>query len=157
MHTRTMRLVLFTQPWRLFPRLRRFQGQLPWLVEWVFAPGRLLSAKLQTAPPLGRWMRWAKRPILPRACRHLPQPTRYSFLNRQDVSYQLPSICKTFGDSDSMALPNLFECTVYLRPNLPLAYSKSHVWDLSLRSSDVLASSAWCSSGGRRSKKATAK
>src|SRR4029453_14071639 len=34
--SRTMRLVLFTQPWRLFPRLRRFQGQLPWLVEWVF-------------------------------------------------------------------------------------------------------------------------
>ena len=56
-HTRMTPFVLFTRPWRLFPGLRRFQGQLPWLVGWVFAPGRLLSVKLQTALPLGRWMR----------------------------------------------------------------------------------------------------
>ncbi len=40
--------MLLAPPWRLSPELRRFQGQLPWLVGWVFAPGPLLSVKLET-------------------------------------------------------------------------------------------------------------
>ena len=50
--TRMTPLVLLAPPWRLSPELRRFQGQLPWLVGWVFAPGRLLSVKLEPALPL---------------------------------------------------------------------------------------------------------
>ena len=67
-----MPFVPFTPLWRLSPELRRFQGQLPWLVGWAFAPGRLLSVKVETALPLGRWMRWEKRPIWPRVYRPLP-------------------------------------------------------------------------------------
>jgi hypothetical protein len=93
--------VLFMQPWRLFLELRKFQDLSLWLVGSVFAPGRLLSVKLQTALALGRWMQWEKRPTLPRAYRPLPLSIRYSFQNRQDVSYRQLSIYKTLGSRNS--------------------------------------------------------
>src|SRR5262249_23489371 len=52
-HTRMMAFVLFTPPWRLFLQLRRFQGQLPWLLGWVFARARSSSVKLETVVPRG--------------------------------------------------------------------------------------------------------
>ena len=56
-----------------------------------------------SAYALGRWMRWEKRPILPRVYRPLPLPTRYSFRNRQDVSYRQLSIYRTLDFRNSKA------------------------------------------------------
>src|SRR5271169_2444530 len=74
MHMRMTPLVLFTPPWRLSPEFRRFQGRLPWLVEWEFARALLLSVKLEIVVR-GRWTRWERRRISPRVYRPLPLPT----------------------------------------------------------------------------------
>src|SRR3954451_3441019 len=101
---------LFTRPWRLCPELRRFQGQLPSIVEWVFARVPLLSARLDIVVP-GRWTRWERRRISLRVYRPLPLRTQYSSLSRRGASYRPPSIFRTLVCRNSKVYLTLFTCT----------------------------------------------
>src|SRR6266581_9483464 len=138
MHTRMTPFVLFTPPWRLSPELRRFRGQLPWLVEWVFARARLLSVKLEIVVR-GRWTRWERRRILPRVYRPLPLPTRYSSRNRRGVSYRQLLTFGTSASRNSKVSLNLFTCTAWSRRKIPLAASRPRMRALLRRSLDAQA------------------
>src|SRR5262249_15007269 len=123
--------------WRLFLQLRRFQGQLPWLLGWVCARARSSSVKLETVVPRGRWMRLEKRRTLRRVYKPSPLPTRYLSRNRRDVSYRQLSIFRILATRNLKAYPNLFMCTAYLRRNIALVGSRLRMQALSRRSLDA--------------------
>ena len=88
----------------LLSAITTIPGQVTLAAQQVLAQSS--SAKLQAVVLQCRsigWMRWARRRISRRVCRHLPRPILWSSRRRRNVSYRQPSIFKTLVRRNSRA------------------------------------------------------